>query len=55
MPAAALADAARDALLLALSLSAPAVAAAALVALGPWMGHELGAFAEKMFAVAASP
>jgi flagellar biosynthesis protein FliQ len=80
-------DAARDALLLALSLSLPVVAVAALVGLvvaalqaavqiqdptvahlprllavigalvvlGPWMGREVGAFAERMFVLAASP
>jgi flagellar biosynthetic protein FliQ len=78
-------DAARDALLLALSLSLPIVAAAAvvgfivaafqaatqiqdptvahlprllavvaaLVVLAPWMGREVGAFAERMFSAAA--
>jgi flagellar biosynthesis protein FliQ len=27
---------------------------AALVVVGPWMGHEVGAFAERMFAAAAA-
>ena len=86
MPPAVLVEAARDALLLALSLSLPVVAAAAavglvvaalqavtqiqdgtlghlprllaviaaLVVLAPWMGHEVGAFAERMFVMAAS-
>jgi type III secretion protein S len=81
-----LVEAARDALLLALSLSLPVVAAAAivgllvaalqaatqiqdgtighlprllaviaaLVVLAPWMGHEMGAFAERMLVMAAS-
>jgi flagellar biosynthetic protein FliQ len=80
-------EAARDALLLALSLSLPVVAVAALVGfvvaafqaatqiqdptvahlprllaviavlvvLAPWMGHEMGTFAERMLATAASP
>jgi len=82
----ALIDAARDALLLALALSLPIVAVAALVGfvvaaiqaatriedstvsylprllavvaalavLGPWMGREIGAFAERMFVMAAA-
>jgi flagellar biosynthetic protein FliQ len=86
MPPALLLDAARDALFLALSLSIPVVAVAAvvgllvaafqaatqiqdptvshlprllaivatLVVLGPWMGHAVGAFAERMFALAAA-
>ena len=86
MSPAALLDAARDALLLALTLSLPVVAVAALVGLivaafqaasqiqdptighlprllavvtvlvvlGPWMGHALGAFAERMFVMAAA-
>ncbi len=85
-PLGALVDAARDALLLALALSLPIVAVAALVGflvaalqaatqiqdssvsylprmlavvaalavLGPWIGHEIGAFAERMFAMAAT-
>jgi flagellar biosynthetic protein FliQ len=79
-------DAARNALLLALALSLPVVAVAALVGfvvatlqaatqiqdstvshlprllavvaalavLGPWMGREIGAFAEQMFVLAAA-
>jgi type III secretion HrpO family protein len=86
MPPAVLLDAARDALLLALSLSLPVVAIAAtvglvvaalqaatqiqdptvshlprllavvgaLVLLAPWMGHEIGAFAERTFVMAAA-
>jgi len=86
MPPAVLLDAARDALLLALSLSLPVVAVAALVglvvaafqaatqiqdptvahlprllavvaalvALAPWMGREVGAFAERVFVMAAT-
>ena len=86
MSPAQLLDAARDALLLALSLSLPIVAVAALVGLvvaafqaavqiqdptvahlprllavvaalvvlGPWIGHAVGAFAERMFVMAAS-
>ena len=86
MSPAALLDAARDALLLALALCLPAVAVAAvvglivaafqaasqiqdptighlprllavvavLVVLGPWMGHAVGAFAERMFVMAAA-
>jgi flagellar biosynthetic protein FliQ len=81
-----LVDAARDALLLALSLSLPVLGVAAvvglvvaalqaavqiqdptvahlprllavvaaLVVLGPWMGHAVGELAERMFAMAAS-
>jgi type III secretion HrpO family protein len=81
-----LADAAREALLLALALSLPIVGVAALVGLvvaalqaatqlqdpttshvprllavvaavvvtGPWIGHQLGAFAERMFVMAAA-
>jgi flagellar biosynthetic protein FliQ len=29
--------------------------AAALAALGPWMGHEIAVFAHQMFVLAASP
>jgi len=86
MPPALLLDAARDALLLALTLSLPVVAVAALVGLvvaafqaavqiqdatvahlprllavvaalvvlGPWMGREMAAFAERVFVIAAS-
>ena len=86
MSPAALLDAARGALLLAVALSLPIVAAAAvvgfvvaafqaasqiqdptiahlprliavvaaLVMLGPWIGHEVAAFAERMFLMAAS-
>ncbi len=85
-PDEALVDAAKDALLLALTLSLPVVVVAAavgivvaavqaatqiqdsavshlprlvaviavLVVLGPWMGHALGAFAERMFLLAGS-
>ena len=81
-----LVDAARDALLLALSLSLPVVAVAALVGLvvaafqaatqiqdptvshlprllavvaalallAPWMGREIGAFAERVFVMAGT-
>jgi type III secretory pathway component EscS len=86
VPSATLVDAARDALLLALSLSLPVVAIAALVGfvvaaiqaatqihdsavshlprllavvaalavLAPWMGREIGAFAERVFVMAAT-
>jgi flagellar biosynthetic protein FliQ len=86
VPPAVLVDAARDALLLALTLSLPIVAVAALVGLvvaalqaaiqaqdptiahlprllavigalvvlGPWIGHELGTFAARVFASAAA-
>ena len=82
----ALLDAARDALVLALTLCLPVVAVAAMVGmvvaalqaasqiqdgavshlprlvavvavllvLGPWMGHAVGAFAERMFVLAGS-
>jgi flagellar biosynthesis protein FliQ len=86
VPPAVLLDAARDALLLALSLSLPVVAVAALVGLvvaafqaatqiqdptvahlprllavvatlvmlAPWVGREVGAFAERVFVMAAT-
>jgi type III secretory pathway component EscS len=86
MPPAVLADAARSALLVAVSLSLPIVAiaaaigfvvaafqaatqlqdpsvahlarflgvVAALAILAPWIGREIGAFAEQMFAMAAA-
>ncbi len=86
MPAAVLLEAARDALVLAVTLSLPIVAlaalvgllvaavqavtrvqdptfshlprllavVAALVVLGPWIGREVGAFAERMFVLAAA-
>ncbi len=86
MPAGALLDAAREALLLALALSLPIVGVAAvvgalvaafqaasqiqdptlahlprllavvaaLVVMGPWIGHQIGAFAEQMLLMAAA-
>ncbi len=86
MSPAALLDSAREALLLALALSLPIVAVAALVGLvvaalqaasqlqdptvahlprllavvaalvvlGPWIGHQVGEFAERMFVLAAA-
>jgi flagellar biosynthetic protein FliQ len=86
MPPAALLDAAREALLLALTLSLPIVGVAAvvgalvaafqaasqiqdptlahlprllavvaaLVVVGPWIGHQIGAFAEQMLLMAAA-
>jgi flagellar biosynthetic protein FliQ len=86
MPPGALLDAAREALLLALTLSLPIVGVAAvvgavvaafqaasqiqdptlahlprllavvaaLVVVGPWIGHQIGAFAEQMLLMAAA-
>ena len=86
MPPGVLLDAAREALLLALTLSLPIVGiaavlgmivaalqaasqiqdptlahlprllavVAALVVLGPWIGHQIGAFAEQMLMIAAA-